>query len=51
MYTAPHIPAAIASTIALVGWVVQGFGNAYFYQQVRQEVCNNFLGKLLTLGI
>lgn len=38
MYTKPALPAAIIGTIATVGWVLQGLGNAYYYREVRSSV-------------
>ena len=34
MYARGHIAAGIVSTFALVGWVVQGGGNAFYYRLV-----------------
>ncbi|KAJ3477414.1 hypothetical protein NLI96_g10480 [Meripilus lineatus] len=34
MYTKPALPAAIIGTIATVGWVLQGLGNAYYYREI-----------------
>ena len=34
MYGGGHIVAGILGTIATVGWVVQGAGNAYYYREV-----------------
>lgn len=35
MYVKGHIAAAIVGTVASVGWVLQGVGNALYYRQVR----------------
>jgi len=34
MYTRPALVAAILGTIATVGWVIQGLGNAFYYRQI-----------------
>ncbi|KAI5123324.1 hypothetical protein M0805_001749 [Coniferiporia weirii] len=34
MYVNGHIAAGVLGTIATIGWVVQGLGNAFYYQQI-----------------
>ncbi|KAH8116921.1 scamp family-domain-containing protein [Phellopilus nigrolimitatus] len=34
MYAGGHIAAGILSTIATIGWIVQGLGNAFYYRQI-----------------
>ncbi|KAI0807559.1 scamp family-domain-containing protein [Fomes fomentarius] len=33
-FSKPSLPSAIVGTVATVGWVVQGFGLAYYYRQI-----------------
>ncbi|THH11722.1 hypothetical protein EW145_g490 [Phellinidium pouzarii] len=33
-YTGSHIAAGILGTVATVGWIIQGFGNAFYYHQI-----------------
>lgn len=34
MFNNGHLAAGILGVIATVGWVIQGLGNAFYYQQV-----------------
>lgn len=44
MYTRPAFVAAALGTVATVGWVIQGVGNALYYKQVNLLVDSNGLG-------
>ena len=44
MYTKPAFVAAALGTVATVGWVIQGVGNALYYRQVNLLVDNTELG-------
>ena len=41
MYTRPAFVAAALGTVATVGWVIQGVGNALYYRQVKPVVDNS----------
>lgn len=48
MFVGHHWVAAILCTIALVGWVMQGLGSAFYYRQVRTEQNDIARGGALT---
>lgn len=35
MFTSGHWAAGILGAVASAGWMLQGFGNAFYYRQVR----------------